>query len=196
MFWQDVDELRVEKKKEIQVQQDEKVRQAILERKSMTTRKLIGNVDNLWGQWEALPEGITIDSGAAETVMPEAMAKQYALKPSIGSEAGVEYQSATGEPIPNLGEKSLNLFMPDGTTRIMTMQVAKGVSKPLGSVSRICSVGHRVVFDDEGSYIVHKDTGHITWLRQENGVYVLDAWIAPPAESDSVSGFARQEVIR
>ena len=155
---------------------------------------LLANLE--WGEWEEIPCGITIDSGAAETVMPEKMAKKYEIMPSIGSEAGVEYVSATGEPIPNLGEKCLNLMTPDGSMRMMTMQVAKGVSKALGSVSRICAAGHKVVFDDQGSYIEHKQTGHLTWLMQENGVYVLDAWIAPPSAQAKKSGFTRQEESR
>ena len=110
----------------------------------------------------------------------------------MASESGLTYQSATGEPIPNLGEKKLNLVTNGGDKRTMTMQVAKGIAKPLGSVSRICAAGHRVVFDDDGSYIQHKETGNLTPLRQSNGVYVLDAWIAPPNEGAPTSGFTRQ----
>ena len=139
--------------------------------------------------------GITIESGAAETVIPEHVGAQYARVATMASESGLEYQSATGQPIKNLGEKTLNLMINDGSMRQMTMQVAEKVSKPLGSVSRICAVGHRVVFDDDGSYSEHKETGQVTWLRQENGVYVLDAWIAPPKQDSSrgeAPGFTRQ----
>ena len=75
----------------------------------------------------------------------------------------------------------------------MTMQVAEKVTKPLGSVSRICAAGHRVIFDDDGSYIEHKETGVRTWLRQRDGIYVLEAWVAPPSADEAVSGFARRE---
>ena len=149
-----------------------------------------------WNEWELLPMGITIDSGAAETVIPEHVGAMYPRVATMASESGLEYQSATGQPIRNLGEKTLNLMVTDGTMRRMTMQVAEKVSKPLGSVSRICAAGHRVVFDDDGSYIEHKETGQTSWLRQENGVYVLDAWIAPPKENqrgdEAASGFPRQ----
>ena len=127
-----------------------------------------------------------IDSGAAETVMPKDMGDMYARIPNAASEAGLEYKSATGEPIPNLGEKTLNLLLKDRSARTMTLQVADGIQRPLGSVSRICAAGHRVVFDDKGSYIEHKESGKITWLKQRDGIYVLEAWIAPPA----ASGFA------
>ena len=112
----------------------------------------------------------------------------------MASEGGLEYQSATGEPIPNLGEKTLNLVLNDGSKRKMTMQVAAGVKKPLGSVSRICAAGHKVVFDDEGSYIEHKSTGKVTWLEQRDGIYVLEAWIAPPETGEAVPVFPRQGV--
>eukprot|EP00973_Karenia_brevis_P071862 9986633-Karenia_brevis.AAC.1 len=43
--------------------------------------------------------------------------------------------------------------------------------------------GNRVVLDSEdapeGSYIENKATGHRTYLRQENGVYLLDLWTVP-----------------
>ena len=66
---------------------------------------MIGNFENP-NLWEVLPEGITVDSGAAETVLPAEAAKHYECKPTEDSEAGYEWQSATGEPIPNLGEKT------------------------------------------------------------------------------------------
>ena len=58
----------------------------------------------------------------------------------------------------------------------MTFQVAP-VSKPLGSVSRIMHQGNRVVFDEEGSYIMHKATGQTMELKERDGVFVLDAWL-------------------
>ena len=64
------------------------------------------------------------------------------------------------------------------------------VTKTLGSVSRMTKAGNRVVFnaegDPEGSYIENKWTGAHTYMRQENGVYLFDAWIKPP------QGFHRQ----
>ena len=62
------------------------------------------------------------------------------------------------------------------------------VSKALGSVSQMCRVGHRVVFnppwDPMGSYILHVQTGEKMWLEEQNGLYVLSTKIAP-AEKQS-----------
>ena len=62
----------------------------------------------------------------------------------------------------------------------MTFQVAD-VTKILGSVSRIVSTGHRVVFDtpDVGSCLENKSTGKKINLRQHNGIYFLDVWVEP-----------------
>ena len=65
----------------------------------------------------------------------------------------------------------------------MRMQACE-VSKPLASVMKICAVGHQVVFDSDGSYIVNKYNGDINYLREENGNYLLDIWV-PPKSHDS-----------
>ena len=65
----------------------------------------------------------------------------------------------------------------------MTFQVAP-VAKPLGSVQRICAAGHAVVFDSEGSYIINKQTGELNWLLNDNGNFMLDVWVPPPAAID------------
>ena len=61
-----------------------------------------------------------------------------------------------------------------------------GDKAPLERVSRICKKGHRVEFDDDGSYIVNKMTGEYMTLGEKNGVYVLDVWL------DNSWGFPRQ----
>ena len=105
---------------------------------------------------------------------------EYAIDQIEKSRAGVCYASATGEPIPNLGEQKLPLAIVEGSLRAMTFQVAP-VAKPLGSVQRICAAGHTVVFDSEGSYIVNKQIGEFNWLRNCNGNFMLDVWVPPAA---------------
>ena len=43
------------------------------------------------------------------------------------------------------------------------------------------AAGHRVVFDDAGSYIENKTTGEINMLYEENGNFIMDLWIMPKA---------------
>jgi hypothetical protein len=144
--------------------------------------KPINNVNESqlrYGGWQLL--SIAIDSGAAETVIPHKLVGQHPIGATRDSLSGLCYASATGQPIPNLGEQKLPLLTMEGTMRGMTFQAAP-VSKPLGSVKRICAANHRVVFDDDGSYIENKASGEINWLREEEGNYVLDMWIIPPEE--------------
>ena len=116
---------------------------------------------------------MAIDSCAAETVIPHRLVSQHPL-----NDTGACYSSATGLPIPNLGEQCLPLLTMEETFRGMTFQAAP-VSKPLGSVKRICAAGHRVIFDEDGSFIKNKTTGETNMLREDNGNYMLDMWIVP-----------------
>ena len=62
------------------------------------------------------------------------------------------------------------------------------VIKPLGAVGEICQAGHKVVFDDltpGGSHIESHTTGERVPMRKENGVYVMDVWVAPPSDDQS-----------
>ena len=100
------------------------------------------------------------------------------------SRSGACYASATGEPIPNLGEQQLPFATEEGSMRAMTFQAAP-VAKPLGSVKRICQAGHYVIFGEDGSYIVNKATGELNWLREQSGNYMLDVWIPPSSQTDT-----------
>ena len=135
---------------------------------------------------------IAIDSGACDNVIsPEDVPEQEVVE-SVESRKGEQFYSATGEPIPNLGDIKLPMVTLEGTSRGMLMKFAP-VSKSLGFVKRICKVGHTVVFDDEGSFILNKRTGEDNWLREEEGNYMLDAWIPPPdvKPMNSSEGFCR-----
>ena len=90
------------------------------------------------------------------------------------------YASATGEPIPGLGEQKLPLATVEGSLRAITFQVAH-VAQPL---QRIFAAGHTVVFDSEGFYIVNKQTGELNWVRNDNGNFMLDVWVPPPVAVD------------
>jgi hypothetical protein len=127
--------------------------------------------------WQRI--SLVVDSGAAETVIPHLLVTSYPIEETDESRNGACYASATGDPIPNLGEQKIPLYTAEGTLRSMRFQAAP-VAKALGSVKRMCTAGHRVIFDEDGSYIENKVTGEINWLREENGNYVLDLWILPP----------------
>lgn len=71
-----------------------------------------------------------------------------------------------------------------GETRIMTFQVAE-VSKQLASAGRITAKEHRIVFDDEGAYIMHKTAKGRIKLHKEGHVFVMKTQIMPPGEDST-----------
>ena len=73
----------------------------------------------------------------------------------------------------NLGQKRIRAITEQGEKRGMTFQVAE-VERTLASVSNIVAAGHKVVFDENGSYIERKSTRQKTWLNDANCVYSLE----------------------
>ena len=59
------------------------------------------------------------------------------------------------------------------------------------SVSKIARAGHRVVFDDDGSFIEDKSIGERLWMNERNGVYALKMWVSNKDPS-GVPVFSRQ----
>ena len=130
---------------------------------------------NAVGDWERLDW--IVDSGAAETICPAAMARGVPTEPGEKFKMGASYTCASGKPLPNLGEKKCYAYFGDsGTARGMRMQVAD-VSRPLMSVSRAVDSGCRVVFDQNWSYIEDKATGERTSIERRGGLYVMESWL-------------------
>ena len=92
------------------------------------------------------------------------------------SRRGVEYEIANGVRIPNLGEKSFAGWTEEGMKRDITAQVCD-VNKALLSVRKVVRAGNRVVFDDAGSFIQDKRTGEKMWMKDKEGMYVLNVWV-------------------
>ena len=81
-----------------------------------------------------------LDSGATATVIPPSVGKAYAIQPGDASRAGVSYEVANGEEIPNLGEKLLPVVTAEGSWKGLRAQVAD-VSKLLQSVMTLVQAG-------------------------------------------------------
>ena len=138
---------------------------------------------------------ISVDSGAAENVMPKEMVPDEPLVPSEGSKNGTRYIAAGGQELKNYGEKNIKFKTADDTVGSMTFQ-ATDVRKPLAAVSKIVSKGNLVVFGANGSYIKNIKTGKCIDLVEENGTYHIAVEYMAPADygkvEDGSSGFAGQ----
>ena len=131
---------------------------------------------------------ITVDSGAAESVIPVDEVQNYKRH---RLEKDEWFQTASGEPIRNEGEQRIPIMLSSGQLRGMTFQVCD-VTKPLASVKRMMDAGHAVVFAPEevgGSFVMNLESGEDETLIEEDGNYYMDVWIPPP---DALPGFARQ----
>ena len=114
---------------------------------------------------------ITIDSGAADSVLPRDMlASEFPLLPK---QEGVRFVAANGNVIGNYGRRNL-AFRTKGRSGVncMTFHVTD-VKKPLASVSKMVEKGSSVHFTPNGSYI-QGPKGEKIELVRENGVYVMD----------------------
>jgi hypothetical protein len=133
--------------------------------------------------------GVTVDSGAADSV---AAPETFAGYPVTPHDQLQFYQSATGEPIVNIGEQLVAMVTNEGTLRGMKFQATKKVKKPLASVKRMVEANHAVIFAPEeigGCFILNLETGEMNKLRESEGNYMLDVWV-PPA--NAMEGFGRQ----
>ena len=74
--------------------------------------------------------------GATETVVGESMLTSIDTKEGSAYKRGVQYEVASGDLIPNLGEKRFVGICENGETRNMTAQVCD-VNKALLSVKRM-----------------------------------------------------------
>ena len=145
-----------------------------------------------------LRRGITMDSGAANDVMPRRMVRRkQQIRSSAGSRAGVHYVAANNARIPNEGEVDLKFQTEDGTNADFVFQVAE-VNKALCAVSYAVDHGYKVVFDKDKrtgrdlSVMTHKETGDVLKLRREKNVWVLDVLVPVDDEEQPNLPFGRQ----
>ena len=145
-----------------------------------------------------LARGVTVDSGAADIVMPRRLLRgKSKVRPSEASRAGVHYVACNNGRIANEGEADLEFLSGEGNHHKWTFQIAE-VNKVLASVSSMVDAGHRVIFDRDDktgtdtSCILNKKTGVSTKMRREKNVWVVDAWIEEEDPEHKGLGFARQ----
>ena len=100
-------------------------------------------------KWEEVE--MAVDSGATETVVGEDMIQGVETTQGEAARRGVQYEVASGELIPNLGEKNSVAYGEQGEARTIKAQVCD-VNKALMSVSRMVQAGNKVVFAKSGGY--------------------------------------------
>ena len=143
---------------------------------------------HLEAKWRRLE--VAVDSGACDSVINPDDLPDHPVRETVASMNGEQYASATGDPIPNMGEISALMLTREETMRAMNFTAAP-LAKPLAAVKKMCAAGHTVVFDDEGSYVYNKYTGEVNAMCEELGNYIMDVWVPPPGWQPN-QGFGRQ----
>ncbi|CAK0899647.1 unnamed protein product, partial [Prorocentrum cordatum] len=104
--------------------------------------------------------------------------------------SGAQHLSATGEPIPDEGQRKLTV-QTGGALRGIRARVA-GVRRPLLSVFDFVKSGRRVVFEQDQhghniSHAVHIESGKTARLTRRQRTWGLDASIVPAKEVSQMS---------
>ena len=140
-----------------------------------------------------MARGITVDSGAADNVLPRRILRKWMrVRQSQASRDGVHYVAANGSRIRNEGEVDFKFETKNGDKHSWVFQVAE-VNKVLASVSSLVDSGHTVTFDKDPetgvdlSRIIHKKTGKSVPMRRDRNVWTIDTFVNDDA------GFSRQE---
>ena len=150
--------------------------------------KMLGSTEE-GEEWRLMPGPLVIDPGAAETVLPTDWFTGHELKETEKSRGGQFYVCAGGKEIPNYGERTLTLSTMDwSSVRNMTFQVTD-VTKALGSVSKNSCKREQSRFRIE-----NRRSRERLWMREDNGVYVLDVYVAPPDCHEKKKDFHRQGI--
>ena len=143
-----------------------------------------------------LRRGVTVDSGAANNVMPRRMVRNKSkIRPSPSSRRGVHYVAANNGRIPNEGEVDFKFTTMEGHDENFVVQIAE-VNKAFGSVSYLVDHGYRVTFDKDIktgkdiSYMLNKATNVMSRFRRERNIWILDAFVDDNEHADE--SFRRQ----
>ena len=141
-------------------------------------------------EWEWI--NVTVDSGAVDHVVDEECAKQFGRRETEMSRRKGYYTAANDTKIYNEGEREIRGFTAEGKKAGMTFQVC-AVNGPLGAVRKMCREGNRVIFDEDGSYIEHKESGTRTKINDVGESYVLRLRVPKKVEEKGNKGFVRRE---
>ena len=132
----------------------------------------------------ALDEGyvewhLTIDSGAAVSVVPEGWALDHPLEPAALSSSGGHLLIAKGGKLYDRGIQRLSCRMPDGTRLVLPMRCT-GASKSLLAVTDLAKLGWKALFGPDGGQLECISTGVRHQLQMDRGVWVLRVRLEPP----------------
>ena len=118
---------------------------------------------------------ITLDSGAADNVLPEEMFQEIPTR-LAGPGGGKRFFDAAGNPIKNIGEKIVPFLTHGGNRQLVKWQVTN-VVKPLLSMGRFEDAGCELNLKSGNREIYIPTTVERLKVCKKHGTYKLDMWV-------------------
>ena len=127
-------------------------------------------------EWTDIDIEVVLDSGCSDHVMDvEREAPGYLISDSPGSKQGRGFIVGNGERVDNEGQSA---FVLESTVRpgesqqfVSTFQAAR-ITRPLMSVSKICSNGFKCLFDEGQARIVDAEDNVACIFEKRGGLYL------------------------
>ena len=148
---------------------------------------------------------LTVDSGAGKSCTSRRLAEGYDIQPSTGSLNGQKFKGPGGEIYLNRGEVKFPMVTETGKQAVGEFQVIDGLEKTLVAVSDACDKGNISLFDNDGSFLLDRNTVEGKEIRRlaslakrkinvhrRNGVYVMPVWVQEPGSTPSKAPFQRR----
>ena len=136
-------------------------------------------------EWVDIDLEVALDSGCCDHVMDiETHCPGYSLQPSQGSMRGQGFIVGNGAKVLNTGEAVLNLEASVDTGTVIpfssTFQSAQ-ITRPLMSVSKICSNGFKCNFTDSEALIIDSQGQTVCRFERRNGLYLTRLKLKSPS---------------
>ena len=105
------------------------------------------------------------------------MCPHIPIVPSLQSLSKLEYEVASGEGLPNLGERRYEMWT-EGcqATKGITMQVAD-VHKALLSLNRCADMGYESSLGRRAGCLIDSRSGVVIPLERRGNLYYIKAWV-------------------
>ena len=123
-----------------------------------------------------------VGSGACEPAINPETAADYPIEETEASKKGVAVVSASGDPMPQLGQRTFVVKTPSGALMSFKNQVCH-CTGPLTSVAKMVDADNCVGFSTAGSFIMNTRTGAIDWMERKDDGFELELEVLPYTEA-------------
>ena len=123
------------------------------------------------------------------------VAEDYPLKETEASKKGLHSISASGDPMPNHGERTLVVRTSSGNIKVMRCQVTP-CTGPLAGIAQMTDADNLVCLSKKTSFLYDQNNGQVEILDRVDDTFEMELEIVPYAEAKPLlakqAGFQRQ----